>query len=176
MKINVRIGFVMIAAVLAFASCQPVEHKELQAPKAVLTSLEGTWKLVKATQVDEDAKTKGFPFRELDLTPLFAYSDFKLTLNMAAGAPTTFTTTPGNSPKIIRLTSGNWSVDNVDFPKDITLTSGAITEKVTLGGYPVGPNNTLKLKVERKVLVPATPTTPATTKLLITYTYEFAKQ
>lgn len=168
MKITLKTSFLFLAASMLFAACQPVEHKELQPPVKILSTLEGTWKLIKATQVDEDAKTKGFPFKELDLTPLFPYSDFILKFDMVNGAPATFTTTPGASPKIIKLLSGNWTVDNADFPKDITLTSGAVTEKVTLGGYPVASATTLKLSVERRDFT--------TNKLLISYTYEFAKQ
>lgn len=168
----------VLAAAIFFAACTPVEHKELGTPRNIIESLSGTWKLIKATQVDEDAKKKGFPFKEMDITTLFPYTNFVLTLNVTGGTPATFTTTPGSSPKIIKLASGSWTVDNAESPKDITLTSGAITEKVTLGGYPVGANNTLKLKVERYD-VPPPPVPPAQAvapKLLITYSYEFAKQ
>lgn len=158
----------VLAAAIFFAACTPKEHKELGAPRNIIASLSGTWKLTKATQVDEDASKKGFPFKELDITPLFPYTNFVLTLNVANGAPGTFTTTPGSSPRIIKLASGNWTVDNIDNPKVITLTSGATTEKATLGGYPVGASSALKLRVERK--------DAATGKLLISYTYEFAKQ
>jgi len=168
MKIVLKTGFWILAAGLLFAACTPEAKKDLGAPRNILESLAGTWKLTKATQVDEDAAKKGFPFKELDITSLFPYTNFVLTLNLASGAPGTFSTTPGTSPKIIKLTSGNWAVDNAEYPKDITLTSGTTTEKVTLGGYPVGALTTLKLKVERK--------DASTGKLLISYSYEFAKQ
>lgn len=167
MQILLKKSWMLVAVTLFFAACTPKEHKELGAPRNVIASLSGTWKLTKATQVDEDATKKGFPFKELDITSLFPYTNFVLTLNVTNGAPATFTTTPGSSPRIIKLASGNWTVDNIEYPKDITLTSGATTEKVTLGGYPVGASNTLKLRVERK---------DATGKLLISYSYEFAKQ
>jgi hypothetical protein len=158
----------VLTAAVCFEACTPEAHKEIGEPRNILASLSGTWKLIKATQVDEDATKKGFPYKELDITSYFPYTNFVLTLNLTNGAPGTFATTPGSSPKIIKLASGNWAVDNADYPKDITLTSGATTEKVTLGGYPVGAANTLKLKAERK--------DASTGKLLITYTYEFAKQ
>ena len=163
-----RIGIMMLSVSLLLTACQPDAHKELEAPKNILESLQGTWKLTKATQVDEAAKAKGFPFKELDLTTLFPYTDFKLTLNLNAGAPGTFATVPGASPKIIKLTSGNWTVDNAEYPKNITLTSGSTTEVTTLGGYPVGASNTLKLKVEKKEA--------ASGKVVVSYSYEFAKQ
>jgi len=168
MKILLKTGVKVLLVAILFAACRPEAHKELGDLRATLASLQGTWKLTKATQVDEDASKKGFPFKELDITNLFPYTNFVLTLNLTNGVPATFTTTPGSSPKIIKLASGNWTVDNTDYPKLLTLTSGSTTEKVTLGGYPVGPYNTLKLKVERK--------DAATGKLLISYSYEFAKQ
>ncbi|OSZ81045.1 hypothetical protein CAP36_07355 [Chitinophagaceae bacterium IBVUCB2] len=163
-----RAGLMMLSVSFLLTACQPDAHKELDAPRNILASLEGTWKLTKATQVDESAKAKGFPFKEIDITTLFPYTDFRITFNLNAGAPGTFTTVPGASPKIIKLTSGTWSVDNAASPKNITLTSGASTEVTTLGGYPVGASNTLKLAVAR--------VEAATGKTVITYSYEFAKQ
>lgn len=163
MKLILKTGTWVLALALLFAACSPEARKELGAPRNIMESLTGTWKLIKATQVDEDAARKGFPFKEMDITNLFPYTNFVLTLNSG-----TFTTTPGTSPRIIKLASGSWTPDNAEYPKVLTLTSGVVTEKVTLGAYPVGPLNTLKLKVERK--------DASTGKLLITYTYEFAKQ
>lgn len=163
-----RIGLMMLSVSLLLTACQPDAHKELSEPRNVLESLGGTWKLIKATQTDEAAKAKGFPFKELDLTTIFPYTDFRLTLNLNNGVPGTFTTTPGASPKIIKLTSGNWTVDNTQYPKNITLTNGPLNEITMLGGYPVGASNTLKLKVERKEA--------ATGKVVVSYSYEFAKQ
>lgn len=168
MKSILKTGLIILTAAFLFAACTPAEHKEIGVPRNIVESLAGIWKLTKATQVDEDASKKGFPFKELDITTLFPYTNFILTLNLNSGTPGTFTTTPGSSPKIIKLASGNWTVDNAQSPKDITLTSGATTEKVTLGGYPVGASKALKLKVERK--------DASTGKLLISYSYEFAKQ
>lgn len=168
MKIILKGSLPALTIALFFAACTPVERKEIGDARNIVESLAGTWKLTKATQVDEDAAKKGFPFTELDITTLFPYTNFVLTLNLNNGVPGTFTTTPGSSPRIIKLTSGNWTLDNNLSPKNVTLTSGSTTEIVTLGGYPVGPYKTLKLKVERK--------DAATGKLLISYSYEFAKQ
>lgn len=168
MKSILKTGMMLLSAAIFFGACSPSELKEIGAPRNVLESLAGTWKLTKATQVDEDASKKGFPFKEMDITSLFPYTSFVLKLDLNNGAPGTFTTTPGPSPKIIKLGSGNWTVDNSEYPKDITLTSGSATEKITLGSYPVGASSALKLKVERK--------DASTGKLLISYSYEFAKQ
>lgn len=166
MKIVMKTGWMFALVTLLFTACQPDAHKEIGAPRNIAGSLEGTWKLIKATQVDEDAARKGFPFKQLDITTIYPYTDF--VLKFTNGSPATFTTTPGSSPKIIKLASGNWTLDNPDYPQKITLTSGSTTEIATLGGYPTGPYSTLKLKVERK--------DASTGKVLITYTYEFAKQ
>ncbi len=163
-----KTGSMIATMAILFAACRPEAHKELGQPRNILASIQGTWKLTKATQVDEDAARKGFPYKELDITTIFPYTNFVLTLNLNNGAPGTFTTTPGTSPKIIKLASGNWTVDNAEYPKELTLTSGAVTEKVTLGGYPVGALTSLKLKAERR--------DAGTGKLLISYSYEFAKQ
>jgi hypothetical protein len=170
MRIALKTGLFVFLAAILLAACSPAEHKELGAPRNIMASLTGTWKLIKATQVDEPSAAKGFPFKEMDITTLFPYTDFRLTFN--SGSPGTFTTTAGGSPKIIKLTSGSWAVDNPEYPQKITLTSGSTTEVITLGAYPVGAMTTLKLKVQRYEAV----TPPAIAKLLITYTYEFAKQ
>lgn len=166
MKIVLKTGVLFLAVAMLFTACKPDAYKEIGAPRDIVASLQGTWKLTKATQVDEDAARKGFPFKELDITTLYPYTDF--VLKFTAGSPATFTTTPGSSPKIIKLASGTWTLDDPNYPKNITLTSGATTEVTTLGGYPVGPSDKLKLKVERK--------DAGTGKVLITYSYEFAKQ
>ena len=170
MRIALKTVLFGLIAAMMFAACSPDEHKEIGAPRNIMGSLAGNWKLIKATQVDEPAASKGFPFKEMDITNLFPYTNFQLRLN--SGSPGTFTTTPGSSPKIIQLTSGTWTVDNPEYPQKITLTSGTTTEVVTLGAYPVGAMNTLKIKVSKYEVV-APPLVP---KLLISYTYEFAKQ
>ncbi|HEV7783600.1 MAG TPA: DUF5004 domain-containing protein [Chitinophagaceae bacterium] len=180
MKITLKTGMMIMAVAILFTACTPEAHKEVGPPRNTIASLEGTWKLIKATQVDEDAAFKGFPayVTTMDITTIYPYTDFVLKFNLNSGAPSTFTTTRGGSPAIIKLTGGNWAVDNPEYPKVITLTSGSTTEKATLGGYTVGPNNTLKLKVQRYDIPapPTPPNPPLAPKLLITYIYEFAKQ
>ncbi len=153
---------------IAFIACQPEAYKEIGEPANNISAITGNWQLAKVVQVDKDAENKGFPFKEADLTTLFPYTEFRLTLNSANGSPTTFTTTPGNSPRIITLTSGTWSVDDVKAPKVITLTSGSTTQRITLGAYPNTVSNRLKVSLERRSL--------ADDKLLIGYSYEFVKQ
>ena len=166
-SINKTIIVLLFAAIL-FASCKPDSIRDLGIERDLVSSLNGTWKLNKATQVDEDAAKKGFPYKQLDITNLFPYTDFEFTLNVNAGTPTTFTTKPGASPKLIKLASGTWYADNIKFPKNLYFTNGSLTDTVSLGGYPVGASNTLQLKKEKKDFV--------TGKLLISYSYEFSKQ
>ncbi len=163
---NFLILSIALITVLVF-SCRPDTNGIVGEERSILSSLSGSWKLTKVTQTDEDAKRKGFPYQTMDLTSLFPYSEFQLTLNVASGAASNFTTTPGNSPKVISLTSGSWTVDDPAFPKNITLTSGNTTEVVTLGGYPVTGSEKLVLKKEKK---------DASGKVQVSYNYEFTKQ
>lgn len=167
-----RFSAVILAGVLFF-SCKPDAYKEVGTQTSVATSLAGNWKLVRVLQTDEDAKNKGFSYepiniQQMDVTNVFPYTDFKLTLNANGNAPTTFTTTPGNSPRIIKLASGNWTFDDPNYPKVLTLANATDTAKVTLGSYPTAASPQLKIRVERR--------DASTNKLLISYSYEFIKQ
>ena len=84
MKIGLKKSLLVLSAAVFFAACTPVAHKEIGEQRNILSSLEGTWKLTKATQVDEAAKAKGFPFKELDITNLFPYTDFKLASSLVS--------------------------------------------------------------------------------------------
>jgi hypothetical protein len=168
-NIVLKITFLLLVTA-AFTGCQPDKIEAIGAPRDIPSSFVGAWKLTKAVQVDEDVKRKGnsFIFNTLDLTTLFPYTDFTLTLNASnTGSPTNFTANAGNSPAIIGLTSGNWSVDDGKAPKVIIFKNGATTEEVTLGAYPIGGNNKLTFRIERK---------DAAGKVMISYTYEFTKQ
>jgi hypothetical protein len=160
----------MLAPVLALVlhACRPLDYKSVGLPKENINTLFGTWKLTKVTQTDEESARKGFPFQTLDLTSTFQYTDFKLTFNGNGSTATTFATTPGNSPKIIKLASGNWTVDDPSNPKVITLANATDTSRITLGSYPIGITPVLKVKLEKR--------DPATGKLFISYSYEFTKQ
>lgn len=151
------------------AGCKPENYKPLGKAMTPASSLAGTWKITAVTQKDEDAANKGFPYQQADLTNVFPYTDFSLTLNMNGSTPTTFTTSPGNSPRIITLAGGNWSIDDPTYPKVLTLASGTDTAKVTLGAYPIGASaSTLKIAVAKH--------DAASGKLLISYSYVFTKQ
>lgn len=168
---NIVIKFCLfIGLAVTILGCQPDKFEAIGTSVDVPGSFAGSWKLTKALQVDEDVKRKGssFIFNTIDLTTLFPYTDFILTLNASnTGSPTNFTANAGNSPAIIGLTSGNWSVDDGKAPKVIIFKNGAATEQVILGAYPIGGNNKLTFRIERK---------DAAGKVMISYTYEFTKQ
>jgi len=173
MKKLIKIFSFLLLAGALLTSCQREKFNEFEAPSEVTSNLAGTWRLTRVIQTDEDAKAKGFIYgdvnvQQMDVTHLFPYTDFRLTLNMNGNTPATFTTTPGNAPAIIRLSNGSWSLDDPKYPKEITLVNGAVTEKVVLGAYPSAANPSLILRLERR--------DASTNKLLISYNYQFTKQ
>jgi hypothetical protein len=173
MQTIIRKILIMAVAAVLLHSCRPEKFEEIGATRNVPGTLAGTWKLTRVIQTDEDAKNKGFTYgqvniQQMDITNLFPYTDFKLTLNMNGNAPSTFTTAPGNSPRIIRLAAGNWTFDDPQFPKVLTLANPTDTARITLGSYPTGASPVLKVTQERRDKL--------TNKLLISYSYEFTKQ
>lgn len=161
----------LLVAVL-FTACRPDDFKDIGETRYIPGSLAGVWKLTKAVQKDEESARKGFPYSELDLTTVFPYTQYTLTLNADNNqSPTTFTANAGGAPDIIGLTSGTWAVDAADAPSRIDFKNGATVRSVTLGSYPVGGNEKLKFRIEKRDADPA-----ANNKLLISYTYEFTKQ
>jgi hypothetical protein len=161
-------SIIAILAAILISGCKPENYKPVGKLESPTASLAGTWKITSVTQKDEDAANKGFPYQTADLTQVFPYTDFILTLNMNGTTPTTFTTTPGNSPLIINLASGNWIVDDPSYPKVLTLISGTDSATVTLGSYPTGPNTSLKITQAKR--------DASSGKLLISYSYVFSKQ
>lgn len=158
---------ILFLAVLALNGCRPESYAPLGDANDNLTAISGVWKLTKVTQTDFESQRKGFPYAVEDITTLFAYSTLQMTLTANAGVPGNFTINNGTAPPITSITSGTWSIDDPKAPKTITLKSGAITEIMTLGGYPNSVNQSLKVKVTRS--------DAATNKVLIVYDYEFSR-
>jgi len=154
---------------LMVTACQPEKLKsyvDIEA-NANLVAISGTWKLVKVVQTDNDAAKKGFPYQTMDITSAFAYTTATMTFNLSAGAPTTFAINNGTAPGVVAITTGNWTVDNAKAPQVITLTNGAVSEKLTLGSYPNAVSPNLKVRVTRSDVV--------TGKVLVTYDYEYSR-
>lgn len=162
-KITIIAAF---AGLLILSACKPESLKEYTPYSGFeLASLQGTWKVTRITQTDEDSKRKNFPFKTLDLTPYLNLSAVTLTLNTSGTAPSTFAANYGTAPAIFNLSAGNWKLDNNDKPGNVWLINGTDTTKFVLGSYNLLPNKKLLLK-QTKYLG----TTP-----MISYEYEFSK-
>jgi len=159
--------FLVLICGLGFTACRPEGFEQIGTPNDNLTAISGAWKLTKVTQTDFESQRKGFPYAVEDITTLFNYSTLQMTLNLNAGAPGAFSINNGTAPPITSINSGTWSVDDPTTPKTITLKNGAVTETMTLGGYPNKVNSKLKVKVTRS--------DAETNKLLIVYDYEFSR-
>ncbi|MBT1696880.1 DUF5004 domain-containing protein [Fulvivirgaceae bacterium PWU4] len=165
------ISFTLIALVLL--CCQPDEFPALGAREPIVPKLAGTWTLSKVVQRDNDAERKGFPsFAQLqDITNDFAFKDFKLVLSVSGNAPATFTVQAGNSPNIIGsgISSGNWSVDDVNYPSKITF-SGSSGTSIELGSFAGLNNGEMIFKLIRTQPKAGVP------EAVVTYQYSFTKE
>lgn len=158
---------ILLAGGLFFTGCRPEGFEQIGTANDNLTAISGAWKLTKVTQTDFESQRKGFPYAVEDITTLFNYTSLQLTLTLNAGAPGNFTINNGTAPPITSITSGSWNVDDLKTPKAITLKNGAVTEVMTLGGYPNSINSKLKVKVTRSDV--------ESNKVLIVYDYEFSR-
>lgn len=157
----------MMVCILSIFGCKPEEFGPITSDVEVLKQMQGTWNLTKVVQVDQDAKTKGFPYKELDITDVYAYKDLVIALQLdGAGNPSTFTITNGNSPKLADLTAGNWSVDNNMAPTTITLKNGTTTNALTLGSYAGLSGGKFYLNKNKSI----------NGKVILSYQYEFTKK
>lgn len=163
-----RIQYILFAiCILSIWSCKPEEFAPIGEPQNVVKSIQGTWGLTKVTQIDQDANTKGFPYKQLDITAVYPYTDLVLAfMGDAEGSPSTFTITSGNSPQIAELTSGSWTVDNVKAPSTITLKNGAVTNSLSIGSYVSLKSGKLIIKKDKKL----------NGKVILSYQYEFTKK
>lgn len=167
MKIKLSI-FTALFAAMVFTACSPEEFGDVVGPvNNNIANLTGNWKLTRVVQTDLEAPIKNSPFVSSDITTEFPFSDFRLAFNSAANAPTTFTTTPGNSPRVIRLASGTWRVDNVAAPGQVFFINGVDTVKAQFGSYPSSFDPTFKLRVDR--------INAETGKATMRYDYQFVK-
>lgn len=148
-------------------SCQPDEIPPIGERTDYIPMLSGTWHLVKFEQIDADAESKGFPvFATVkDLTTVFAghpYTDFSITFNQDG----TFTSEKGTSYMQI-LSSGNWEVDDTDYPSALILTNGTQTQTVSLGSLADVIVGKVEFKEQR--------IQPETGKVKIKYVYSLVK-
>jgi len=163
-----RIQYILFAiCVLSVWSCKPEKFGPIGEPQDVVKSMQGNWGLTKVTQIDQDASTKGFPYKQLDITSVYPYTDLSLTfMGNADGNPTTFTITTGNSPQIADLSAGNWSVNDVKAPTVVLLKNGDVTNSLSLGSYVSLKSGKLIIKRDKKI----------NGKVILSYEYEFTKK
>jgi hypothetical protein len=158
---------ILAICVLSVWSCKPEKFAPINTDINVPRQMQGTWALTSVIQVDEDASTKGFPYKQVNVTNVYPYKDLVLTfLGDAQGNPSTFSITNGNSPKITDLTSGNWTVDNAQAPQVITLKNGTAQSTLTLGSYAGLKSG--KLNIKRVKMLNG--------KVILSYQYEFTKK
>jgi hypothetical protein len=159
---------IVAMAVTVLSGCSPEEYDALPETGNVITSLTGNWTLKSVVQKDEGAEIKNSPFVTTDLTSIFPYTQYKLTLDGTPAASGTYTAVPGSAPKIIRSNTGKWEVDDIKNPKVISFINGTDTTRMQIGSYPRTFNASFKLRQTKIDL--------ATGKAAITYDYEFVKQ
>ncbi|HBL76340.1 MAG: hypothetical protein A2W90_08375 [Bacteroidetes bacterium GWF2_42_66] len=161
-----KILSILAISFLVFA-CMPDEIPPIGEKTDYKPMLAGTWNLVKFEQTDADAESKGFPAfaTTKDLTNVFAshpYTDFSITFN----ADGTFTASKGTS-YMQMLTSGNWLLNDLEYPSAIVLKNGSTTQTVSLGSLADVIVGKLQLKEERKQ--------SDTGKVKIKYSYSLTK-
>ncbi|WAC42481.1 DUF5004 domain-containing protein [Pedobacter sp. SL55] len=157
----------LLACILFTFGCKPEDFGPITSKVEVVKQMQGTWGLTKVTQVDQDAATKGFPYKELDITNIYPYKDLTIALQGdASGNPTNFAITNGNAPKIADLTSGTWTVDDATAPTAITLKNGTVTNMLKLGSYAGLSSGKLYLTRNKSI----------NGKVIISYKYEFTKK
>lgn len=157
----------MATCALSIWSCKPEKFEPITTDVNVVKQMQGTWTLSSVIQVDEDAKTKGFPYKQLDVTNVYPYKDLVLSFQGdAQGNPSTFSITSGNAPRITELTSGNWSVDNGQAPTNIILKNGTTQSLLTFSSYTGLKSGKLNIK---KVKM-------SNGKVILSYQYEFTKK
>ncbi len=159
--------FSILVVALVLLSCQPDEIPPIGEPTDYIPMLSGTWNLDKFEQIDAEAEAKSFPtFATVkDLTNVFAghpYTDFSITFN----ADGTFTSDPGSS-YMQMLSSGNWAINDSEFPSAVILTSGSETQTIALGSLADVILGKVEFKEER--------VQPETGKIKIKYIYSLSK-
>ena len=146
--LNMKTRFILFfALVAAFTGCKPESLPGIGEPQNKLQDVQGNWQLEKVVQSDLNAIKYNFPYKELDVTGVAPFSQFKLNLTNTNGGSGTFTTTPGGAPVIIPLADGKWEVDDVNTPKKLNLIKGTDTVKMMIGSYNTLSAGTLHLQL-----------------------------
>ena len=158
---------ILVVCIATVWGCKPEDFGPIVTTGDVSKQLQGTWAVTKVTQIDQDAATKGFPYKELDITNIYAYKDLVLTLQGdGTGTAATFTINPGNAPKLSDINTGTWTLDNAQAPTTMVLKNGATSNTLTFGSYAQLKSGKLYLKRIKKF----------NGKPVVAYQYEFTKK
>jgi len=126
----------LAVAILTLVSCKRDDFKEVgNNADFKIETLGGTWSTSSVTQTDEDAIRKGFPFKTQDITSDFNLNQTKISLNLNGTNPGTFTIAYGAAAKLLKHTSGNWALDNLQKPSKVYLINGIDTIKLKINNY-----------------------------------------
>ena len=134
--LNMKTKFIILFALIAtIVGCKPESLPDIGEPQNKVQLIQGNWQLDKVVQSDLNAVKYNFPYRELDVTAVAPFTQFKLNLDLNGDQPGAFTTTPGSSPVIIPLADGKWELDDANIPQQFNLIKGTDTVKMKIGSY-----------------------------------------
>jgi len=130
----------------------------------------GTWTVTKVVQ--RDLLTENPLFETYDITSLFDFAQYSVTLN----ADGTFSVAnTGNAPDFV-LTSGTWVLDDPDRPATILLTGQDSTSVLNFRSLnTLTESNELETNFIRKVQIPDTTAIGYTIVPAISYEYTLSK-
>ncbi|MEQ1552821.1 MAG: DUF5004 domain-containing protein [Ferruginibacter sp.] len=130
------LSLALVFSLLSFTACKRETFKEVgNNADFNINVLAGTWAVSSVHQTDEDAIRKGFPYKKLDVTTDFSLNQTKLTLNLNGNLPSTFSIAYGAAAKLLKHTSGNWALDDLQKPTKIYLINGLDSVKLNINNY-----------------------------------------
>jgi hypothetical protein len=136
---------IIIHFVLLFivgVGCKPDAFEAVGEPFNKAQALTGNWKLNQVIQTDLVAQRYNYtdPSRadislvSMDVTNVVPYTDFKMSINIGTN-DTTFSTTPGAAPRIIRFANGKLSFNDKENPSQLRFINGTDTVRMDIGNY-----------------------------------------
>jgi hypothetical protein len=145
---------VLFVAVLAFGCKKDDFPSGTTGAYYAPESIQGNWTLQSITQVDEGARSLGFPseIQSLDLKTVYNYDGFKAQFdNLGADSIGNFTITNPNNAPAYMPTSGKWSFRTESGPVTLLLAGSDTTYNIDLKPAYRPADNKLSLYVSRKV-------------------------
>lgn len=156
----------LLAITAVLAACKPESLKDYEpVTTGDVKAIAGTWTGTTVLQRDNDAERKNFPYKAMDVTNTLEFNKVKLTLQENNGQPAAFTIDHGTAPRIFKLTSGTWKVDDASKVGVITLMNAGDSIRLILGNYNLIRDNKMKLTQSKTLLG----------KDVITYEFNFSK-